>query len=378
MIVTPQQFAKLVEDLGLATGGELNAIRQKLPDRFQNNTRALAQRLLQLKKLTRYQAEALCLGKPGAVVLKEYLIRKRIGTGGMGVVLGAVHRRMNRMVAIKVLSRERMRKPHVVDRFYREVQSLAKLQHPNVVTALDAGEYRGAHYLVMEMVAGKDLEKLVDQQGPLPIHLVVDFILQSARGLRHAHSQGLIHRDVKPSNLLLNQAGTIKIVDFGLAMLATEKIAADRITQTGEILGTADFLSPEQATDPKKADARSDVYSLGCTMYQLLTGSPVFPANNLLDKVLAHVRQKAPSLRSLRPDVSASLDAIFQKMIAKQPKHRQQSMCDVISDLENLRSQAIQEPVSSPDNPVQPETISMSRDQETIVSRVDLPAVLEQ
>lgn len=245
-------------------------------------------------------------------VVGQYTVVGRIGSGGMGEVFRALHRRMERFVALKLLPPS----------LHQEVRSAAKLSHPNIVTAFDAGEHKGQAFLVMELVDGSDLQQHVQEKGPLPVEQAVDFIIQAARGLGFAHEKGIVHRDVKPANLILSADGTIKVLDLGLAHSGQD---------TSGIAGTVDYLAPEQTEEPFQADPRSDIYSLGCTLHFLLTGKPVYDGRTALEKILAHRERPAPPLRQ-----APALDAVFQKMVAKRPEDRFQSMAEVIEALEKV------------------------------------------
>lgn len=264
-------------------------------------------------------------------VLGEYTVLEQIGAGGMGQVFKAVHRRMERTVAIKVLPKESLSSPDAVQRFQREVRAAAKLSHPNIVHAYDAGEQGGTPFLVMEYVPGTDLLRHVQKHGPLPVNRAIDYILQAAHGLEYAHGKGVIHRDIKPSNLLLSNDATVKILDMGLARLHNGK-EGDYSTQTGAVMGTIDFMAPEQADDSKLADRRSDIYSLGCTLYFLLTGKPIYGGSSI-QKVMAHREKPIPSL----PEVPEALQAVFRRMVAKKPEDRYQSMKEVVDALLELQ-----------------------------------------
>ena len=255
----------------------------------------------------------------------------------MGVVLKAQHRRMKRTVAIKVLSSAAMKPPEAVERFHREVEAAAKLSHPNVVAAYDADEHQGMHYLVMEYVEGRDLASIVKDLGVLDVQQAADCTLQAARGLQYAHEQGIVHRDMKPGNLLLDKKGTVKILDMGLALIAGAEVAPagpERLTNTGQVMGTCDYMAPEQALDTHAADHRADIYALGCTLYRLLTGKPPYEGETLMQILLAHRESPIPSLCEARPEAPVELDACFQRMVAKEPGDRQQSMAEVVAELE--------------------------------------------
>ena len=272
-------------------------------------------------------------------VFGEYILLDQLGSGRMGQVFKAKHRTLGRVVALKTLSPEAMRSSQAVARFRRKVKILARLDHPNLVTAYDAGERDGTHYLIMEYVDGQDLAAMVKQYGPLPVGHAVNYIMQAAAGLGYAHAQGIYHRNVKPSNLLVNKQGVVKVIGLGLARVDFAALPADasmgpELTAVGRVMGTSDYMAPEQAVDSRQVDHRADVYSLGCTLCALLTGRPPYPAKSAVRKILAHRDHPIPSLRALRPDVSTALDAVFQKMLAKRREDRQQSMNELIAALQ--------------------------------------------
>ncbi len=271
--------------------------------------------------------------KRGAT-LGKYVILDQLGQGGMGTVFRAEHRRMLREVALKVLSPDVLAAAQSVQRFHREVRVAAKLTHPNIVTAYDADEEQGIHFLVMEIVEGTSLAALVKAEGPLPVKKAVDHVVQAARGLEYAHSKGIVHRDIKPGNLMLDQFGTVKILDLGLARLDESGPAAADITDTGNVMGTIDYLSPEQAVNTKNADQRSDIYSLGCTLWFLLAGKPIYGGQTPVERILAHRDRPVPSLRQVRNDVSMELESLFRQMVAKSPDDRHQTMGDVLKAFE--------------------------------------------
>ena len=215
------------------------------------------------------------------------------------------------------------------------------------------------HYLAMEYVEGKDLATVVKERGPLPVQQAVECILQAARGLQYAHGKGIVHRDIKPGNLLLDNEGTVKILDMGLALIAGSEAAlggAERLTTTGQVMGTCDYMAPEQSLDTHQADARADIYSLGCTLYRLLTGHPPYQGETFAKLFLMHLESPIPSLCAARPEVSRSLDAVYQRMLAKKPEDRYQSMAEVIGELEAVLgvSSGHSTPVGPPPPPPPP------------------------
>ena len=299
-----------------------------------------ARQAIQIGKLTLFQAKLLLAKDPTTLSLGPYLLLDKIGQGGMGSVYKARHKSMDRVVALKVLRRKGGASFESVKRFQREVLAAAKLIHPNIVTAFDAGEQNGIHYLVMEFVEGGDLKSLVDKNGPLPLNQALQYTMQVARGLQYAHEQQIIHRDIKPANLLIDKFGFVKILDLGLARIIREQNSEEdfSLTSDGAMMGTVDFLSPEQGVDTKSADVRSDIYSLGCTLFTLLAGEAVFPEGTLVSRILAHREKPVPSIRSRRNDVPESVDLLIQKMLAKAPDNRPQSMAIVAEMLQQILS----------------------------------------
>jgi serine/threonine protein kinase len=339
MSVTLEQFARRLARSRLATVEEANAL---LRDAQANDSALTAEQfaahLVRSGRLAKYQAKCIYRGEVAHLVLGNYVVQEQIGAGGMGMVYKGIHRRMKRTVALKVLPAEAMKTAEAVARFQREVEAAAQLSHPHIVTAHDADEDRGIHFLVMEYVDGRDLAPRHEHDVLTP-RLAANYVLQAARGLEYAHNRGLVHRDIKPSNLLLDSQGMVRILDMGLARF--DQAAQDEaqtvnapITRAGEIMGTVDFMSPEQAEDFRNADARSDIYSLGCTLYCLLFARGPYFADTMLRKLLAHREAAIPSLRAKHAEVDEALDRIFQNMIAKRPEERFQTASEVILALE--------------------------------------------
>ncbi|GIW79392.1 MAG: hypothetical protein KatS3mg105_1199 [Gemmatales bacterium] len=300
----------------------------------------LVNRLLDRNLLTQFQVDHLLKGRGGELVLGPYRLLELLGEGGMGQVYKAKHRRLQRIVALKVIRRERLSQdPEIIHRFQREAQAAAQLFHPNVVIIYDADQIDGTHFIAMEYVDGIDLARLVFDRGPLPIEQACDYIRQTALGLQHAFEQQLVHRDIKPSNLLVsrlpkatesipdygaNRWGIVKILDMGLARLVQgmDGQAASFLTQVGTIIGTPDFIAPEQARNSSKVDIRADLYSVGCTFYFLLTGQPPFTEGSVVEKLLMHQLDEPEPVTKLRPEVPEAVAAIIHKLMSKRPEDR--------------------------------------------------------
>jgi Tol biopolymer transport system component len=259
---------------------------------------------------------------PGAPPVPGYAVLRELGRGGMGAVYEAFHSALGRRVAVKLLHPEFLRHPAAVARFRREVRAAGRLVHPNLVTAFDAGQAGDRHFLAMELVEGENLADLLGRRGPLPVAEACALVRQAALGLEHAHRGGLVHRDVKPHNLMRAADGTVKVLDFGLAALASDRPADGGSTGPNAVLGTPDYMAPEQAEDARAADARADVYSLGCTLFHLLTGRAPFAGRTVLLKLLAHRGDERPSACALRPEVPAALDAVLRRALARRPGER--------------------------------------------------------
>lgn len=257
-------------------------------------------------------------------VLGEYQLLEELGRGGMGRVYRARHTKLDREVALKILPRGRLDDPRAIARFEREMRAIGRLNHPHVVHAYDAREIDHMPVLIMEFVDGTDVEELAWRLGPLPLPEASEIVRQAALGLQYAHEHGLVHRDVKPSNLILGRDGRVKVLDLGLARFCVEPLS-DEVTHSGQLMGTADYVAPEQVGDSRTVDIRADIYSLGCTLYRLLTGRPPYAApefRSALDKLHAHVHTPVPPITQFSPELPAPLVAVLHRMLAKQPDDR--------------------------------------------------------
>jgi serine/threonine protein kinase len=270
--------------------------------------------------------------------LGPYLLQEQIGKGGAGTVYKAIHTALQRVVALKVLA-EQPDDPILISRFRREMRIVGQLNHPNIVRPTDAGRINGIHYLAMDFIEGIDLYRLVDTLGQLPIPDACELARQAALGLQHAHEHGLVHRDVKPPNLMLDRSGTVKILDLGIARCRTAHPDDEGLTIHGEVIGTVDYLAPEQAADAASADVRADIYGLGCTLYHLVAGQPPFSGPDYESapaKLLGHKMDPAPAIRSVRPEAPAALEAVLERMLAKDPAHRYATPAEAAAALEPL------------------------------------------
>lgn len=339
--VTREQFLQNLADSGLSTADAIRAWVDRLPPEGAANGAAIARSLVGANQLTDFQAEAILKRKFDLMRMGNYEVMSRLGSGGMGTVFKARHRRMNRVVAIKVLSSDVAASEAFTQRFQREIETVAKLSHPNIVMAFDADDSPAGHYLVMEFVNGRDLASEVYRGGPLSVADAVDCTLQAARGLAYAHGMNIVHRDVKPANILRREDGVVKVADLGLARLCSPSATGTTsLTQAGGVVGTIDYIAPEQALDSSTIDHRVDVYSLGCTLYFLLTGRPPYTGASVMSVLLKHREAAPPSLSEARADAPIELGAVFHRMVAKSRDDRFATMADVVQVLERIQQRS--------------------------------------
>lgn len=342
MPIPTEVLIQRILESGIVSKDELEQFLEKLQSKgTELGTHEITIALIDAHLMTRFQLARIYKGRQADLMIGNNVLEEHIGTGGMGTVYRARHRRMNRTVAIKIQHSNSSSQDRSIKRFRREVETAAKLVHQNIVTAFDADEYEGCLYLVMEFVDGNNLLSMVEQSGPFNLAKAVSCIVQAARGLHYAHSNGIVHRDIKPNNLLLDRSGTIKILDMGLARVEANDLVQSSgktshdssLTGEHQIVGTVDYMSPEQVEAAKHVDHRSDIYSLGCTFYFLLTGVAPFLRPSLLQTLLAHKNDPIPKLSELRPELPRELDNVIEKMLAKDPEDRYSSMAEVIRAL---------------------------------------------
>jgi serine/threonine protein kinase len=335
-IAEMRAFARRVVEAGLMTEADLASLREELPEmRLPVTPGELANLLQERDILTDYQVAVLRGWTTEPLVLGNYLILDVIGSGGMGHVYKARHLRMDRIVALKVLSPDLISSRQAVARFQKEVRAAARLEHPKVVMAYDADEDNGVHFLVMQYVDGRDLGSVVKTAGCLSPLRALECVHQVAEGLEYAHNQGVVHRDIKPTNLLLDHSGTVRILDMGLARIGpTGSVDA----QKGSLLGTVDFMAPEQAMDSHAADGRADIYSLGCTLWWLVHGRRMFDGEKLAQRIQAHRESRRPTLDSQGTGLD-DVQTLFESMVAIDPADRFQSAAEVVIAVESCLRQ---------------------------------------
>jgi serine/threonine protein kinase len=334
---TGTEFLELVRKSRVVDRDSLDAYLDRLASAgsLPAGPRPLARALERRGLLTRFQADQLLAGKWRRFIINhKYKLLERLGSGGMSNVYLCEHLAMRRRLAIKVLPAPLAEMPGVLERFYREARAVAALDHPNIVRAHDIDHDGRLHFIVMEYVDGASLHQIVKEHGPLDIQRAAHYTAHAAAGLQHAHEVGLVHRDVKPGNILVDRTGRVKLLDMGLARFFLDE--QDDLTRQQEsqlVLGTADYLAPEQALDSHGVDIRADIYSLGVTFYFVLTGVSPFRGGSLAQKLIRHQVMQPDPIRSLRPEVPEELAAVLARMMAKDPARRHQCPAEVVEEL---------------------------------------------
>lgn len=336
--VTSEQLLKCVEKSRLVEPSRLEAFVNEL--RAKHNPLPedpvdVAKLFEQAGLLTRWHCEKLLQGRYKGFTLGKHKLLGHLGTGGMSTVYLAEHMLMHNKRAIKVLPRSKLGNNSYLLRFHQEAKAVASLNHPNIVRAYDVDNEGDIHYLVMEYVDGHDLQTVVRKNGPLDYALAANYISQAAKGLQHAHEKGLIHRDVKPANLFLSREGVVKVLDLGLAMFTDENESSVTMEHNDKVLGTADYLAPEQAVNSHNIDPRADIYSLGCSLYFLLTGHPPFPSGSIAQRIAKHQSVMPEDIKKERPDCPGELDGICVKMMQKDRRYRYQDCRQVAEVLDS-------------------------------------------
>jgi len=329
--VTVEEFLDLLLRSGVVESARLEAYvqQQRAAGGVPSSPSLVSSQLVRDGLLTQFQAQQLMLGKYLGFSIGAYHILELLGSGGMSAVYLCRHRETGRRVAVKVLPKALAKDPTLLKRFYREARASAALNHPNVVRGFEADSERNQHFMVMEYVDGVSLQEIVKKHGPLSVLRASHYIRQAAVGLQYADEQGLVHRDIKPGNLLVDRHGTVKILDMGLSRFYQE----DESVLTRDVLGTLDYLAPEQARDSHSVDIRADIYSLGGTFYFLLTGNTPFGHGRLDPQAIAQQVQGPPAIRTVRPDVPEGIAAVIARMMAHAPEQRYQKPKEVAAAL---------------------------------------------
>jgi serine/threonine protein kinase len=308
-LVPVEELRRLLSELREEHGGPLSD-----PDQ-------VAEVLIAKSLLTEWQCQKLKSGRCRGFFLGDYKLVGHLGTGGMSTVYLAEHVTDGRKRAIKVLPRKRVGKRSYLERFRLEAEATAKLNHPNIVRAFGIGQDNDTYFIVMEFIEGENISRLVREHGPIEIIDIVRYTAQVARALKYAHDQGIIHRDIKPGNILVNGNGEAKLLDLGLAMSREQEASITQLYDE-KVIGTADYLSPEQAINSHQVDLRTDIYSLGCTLYFMLTGHPPFPVGSLAQRIAMHQSRRPADVMKRRPDCPEEIKAICDKMMKKKPASR--------------------------------------------------------
>jgi len=365
-IAMPADLLPLIRRSGVLSDRQFEEVSNKVRNgEYPQEVRALAGRLVGERILTEFQAARLLRNKAHGLLVGRYVILDRLGAGARGRVFKAQHQLMGRLAAVKIIAPQIATRASSIARFYREMRLIGRLDHPNVVRAFDADQIGELLYIVMEYVPGQSLDHVLEDRGPLPVADVLNYMAQTARGLAHAHERGIVHRDVKPPNLLVSEDGQIKVLDLGLSALMEADSTTSFATAAGLVVGTVNYMSPEQAT-AFEVDGRSDLFSLGCTMYQLLSGQLPFPGETVAECLTRRVAGRPAPITDLRPDLSSRLLQLLDKLLARRPEDRFQTATEAAEALETLAGDEAaalsappprQDPAPSPPVP-QPDTSS--------------------
>ena len=351
----PLDLLPIIRNSGALSDKQFLDVRGKIQSgAYPSETKALAERLVKDSLLTDYQVRRFLSGKSHGLIVGKYVILDRIGSGSMGRVYKAHHQLMGRVVALKIIAPEIVTNDRVVARFQREMRLVGRLDHPNVVRAFDADSSNNILYIVMEYVAGKSLGQRL-KEGVLSPAEAVGYAVQAALGLAHAHEQGIVHRDVKPSNLLVNEAKQLKVLDLGLGVLMEADEHSAFATADGVAVGTVDYMSPEQACG-REVDGRSDLFSLGCALYHLISGRQAFPGTSPIERLGSRISNRPTPITNHCPELPSSLVQVLDKLMATRPIDRYQTGSEAAEALQSLlRSKktapAARKPEPPPINP---------------------------
>jgi len=341
--LSAKSFLELVQKSGLVPADKLKQALSELSKRAAGKPvqlEELSQFLISAGLITQWHHDKLLTGKFKGFFLGQYKLLSLLGTGGMSTVYLAEHSLSGQRRAIKVLPRARVNDKSYLDRFFREGRAAASLSHPNIVRIYDLANEEDVYYMVMEYVPGVDLHQKIENEGPAKIEDALSYLGQAAEGLAHAHARSIVHRDIKPANLLLTSDGTLKILDLGLALVNEEQESLT-LMYDEKVMGTADFLAPEQALNSHNVDARADIYSLGCTLYYLVTGQPPFAEGTIAQRIAMHQSRDPKPLRELRADCLPLVDALCERMMKKSPADRIPSCEKLLQAIEICRESLV-------------------------------------
>jgi serine/threonine protein kinase len=336
---TVEEFLRAVLRSRVVSRDALLEALRDMPREQRGDMQAVSQHLVKKGKLSRFQASKIRKGAGRGLLMGPYQILAPIGRGGMGTVYMARDERSSELVALKVLPPNRARgEERLLARFQREMEISRRVAHPHLAWTYETGQRHGVHYIAMEYIPGKNLSRLISEEGPLRLPRAARLMAEVAAGLEHAHNQGLVHRDLKPSNIVITPNDHAKVLDLGLALVTGEQGSEVVVGGHNYIVGTMDYIAPEQTVDAAHVDCRSDIYSLGCTLYFALTGRPPFPGGSSRDKVRRHRGDEPESLLILQPSLPAGFVRVVEKMMAKNPDDRYPSAAAVEEELRNWAS----------------------------------------